>query len=60
VRDDDKIYTPYSKQVKTFVQKNKNIAWIDLSNLTTSETEDEIRKHGKFNGSAALKNNTDF
>ena len=60
VRDDDKIYTPYSKQIKTFVQKNKHIAWIDLSNLNTSETEDEIRKFGKFNGSAALKNNTDF
>ncbi len=59
VRDVDKIFTPYAKQVKEFVQKTK-VAWIDLSNLNTNETEDEIRKWGKFNGSAALKNNTDF
>lgn len=59
VRDADKIYTPYAKKVKEFVQKNK-IAWIDLSNLNTGETEEEIRKHWKFNWSASLKNNTDF
>lgn len=58
--DDEKIFNIYAKRVKEFVQKNNYLAWIDLSNLNTWEGEDEIRKYKKFNGSASLRNNTDF
>lgn len=59
IRDDDKIFSAYAKKVKEFIQKTK-VAWIDLSNLNTDEDEEKIRRYGKFNWSAALKNNADF
>ncbi len=59
--DDEKVFTPYSKKIKEFIQKNPHLAWIDLSNLNQGEGEEQIRKtKGKFNWSASLRSNTDF
>lgn len=58
--DERSLYNKYADEVKQFIQRNKYIAWIDLSNLNTDEEEEKIRIYGKFNWSAKLKNNTDF
>ena len=54
------VFSEYAKKTKEFVQKNNNIAYIDLSNLNTGEGEEDIRRNKKFNGSADLRNNADF
>lgn len=59
-RTDEKTkYDKYADIIKTFVQKNKHISLIDLSNLNKDDNEERIRQHRGFNGSAKLRNNTD-
>ena len=53
-------YNKYADEVRHFIQNNQQFAWIDLSNLNKSETEETIRLYGWFNWSAKLRNNTDF
>lgn len=57
--DEKSLYNRYADDVKKFVQKNKQLAWIDLSNLNKDDDEERIRQHRGYNGSAKLKNNTD-
>jgi len=57
--DEKSLYNRYADEVKEFVQKNKHLAWIDLSNLNKDDDEERIRAHKWFNGSAKLRNNTD-
>jgi len=58
--DERTLYNKYADEVKTFVQKQKSFAWIDLSNLNKEDDEERIRKYKGFNGSAKLRNNTDI
>lgn len=58
--DEKTKYDKYADEVKEFVQKHKDMAWIDLSNLNKSDNEATIREYKGFNGSAKLRNNTDF
>jgi hypothetical protein len=58
--DEKSLYNTYADEVKRFVQKHKSFAWIDLSNLNKDDDEERIRQHKGFNGSAKLRNNTDF
>lgn len=58
--DEKTLYDKYADTVKQFVQKNKWLSWIDLSNLNKDDWEERIRMHKGFNGSAKLRNNTDI
>jgi hypothetical protein len=58
--DEKSKYDKYSDEVKEFIQKNQSLAWIDLSNLNKDDNEEKIRMFKWFNGSAKLRNNTDF
>jgi hypothetical protein len=57
--DEKSMYNAYADVIKKFVQKNKELAFIDLSNLNKDDDEERIRQHKGFNGSAKLKNNID-
>lgn len=57
---EETMYNKYADEIKQFIQKHKNLAFIDLSNLPKSETEDTIRMYWGFNWSAKLRNNCDF
>ena len=52
-------YDAYADEIKEFIQKHQDIAWIDLSNLNKDDDETKIKMHKWFNGSAKLRNNTD-
>ena len=41
--DEKSLYNRYADEVKEFVQKNKHLAWIDLSNLNKDDDEERIR-----------------
>lgn len=58
--DEKTLYNKYADIVKHFVQRNKWLSWIDLSNLNKDDDEEKIRGHKGFNGAAKLRNNTDF
>ena len=58
--DEKTLYNKYADLQKKFIQKNQQIAWVDLSNLNKDDDEERIRMHRWFNGSAKLRNNTDF
>ena len=58
--DERTLYDRYADLQKRFIQRNQDIAWIDLSNLNKDDWEERIRAHRWFNGSAKLRNNTDF
>lgn len=58
--DEKTLYNKYADLVKHFVQKNKWISWIDLSNLNKDDDEEKIKFHKWFNWSAKLRNNADF
>lgn len=57
--DEKSLYNKYADDVKVFVQKNKNLSWIDLSNLNKDDDEEKIRRERGFNWAAKLRNNTD-
>ena len=57
--DEKSLYNKYADEVKEYIQNNKDIAWIDLSNLNKDDDEERIRQHKGFNWSAKLRNNTD-
>lgn len=56
---DKEIFDRYAKEMKEFIQKQQNVALIDISNLNKSDDEEKIRREKGFNWSAALRNNTD-
>ena len=58
--DEKSLYNRYADDVKRFMQIHKELAWVDLSNLNKDDDEEKMRLYKWFNGSAKLRNNTDF
>ena len=58
--DEKTLYQKYADEVKQFLQKSQDLAWIDLSNLNKDDDEEKIRMYKWFNWAAKLRNNTDF
>lgn len=57
--DEKSLYNSYADDVKKFVQQNKWVSWVDLSNLNKDDDEEKIRRERGFNWAAKLRNNTD-
>lgn len=57
---DREVFDRYAKEMKEFIQKQENIALIDVSNLNKWDDEEKIRIDKGFNWSGALRNNTDL
>lgn len=47
--DEKTLYQKYADEVKQFLQKNQEIAWVDLSNLNKDDDEEKIRMYKGFN-----------
>ena len=58
--DPTKILNFYAKDLKNFLLKNPNMAWIDISQLAMNSNQEEVRRSGNFKGSWDLKNVCDF